>query len=86
MPYLAVNEDGQEIICERKLIRFDNKNGNDLNKACSVKDINHHCKKWIPLLLDNESFLFVNEINLPSGTIRKITGRNISWEDEPIEI
>ena len=86
MPYLAVNEDGQEIICERKLVRFDNKSEIDLKKQCSVKDINHNCKKWIPLLTDSENFLFVNEINLPIGTIKKITGKNISWQDEPIEI
>lgn len=86
MPYLAVNEDGQEIICERKLVRFDNKSEIDLKKSCSVKDIKHNCKKWIPLLEDCENFLFVNEINLPIGTIKKITGKDISWQDEPIEI
>ena len=86
MPYLAVNEDGQEIICERKLIRFNNESKIDLNKPCSVKDINHNCKKWIPLLTDSENFLFVNEINLPIGTIKKITGKDISWQDEPIKI
>lgn len=25
-------------------------------------------------------------VNLPTGTIRKLIGRELTWEDEPIEI
>lgn len=31
---------------------------------------------------------FVNShhVDLPSGTIKKITGKSLSWDDEPIKI
>lgn len=44
MSYLAVNEDGQEIICERKMVRFDPKNVIPEMKV-SLKDLKSNCKK-----------------------------------------
>ena len=89
MPYLAVNEDGQEIICERRMIRFDPKNLDDLKNPCSVKDVFSQCKKWIPFIEEDslgKGSLFVNEIKLTNGTIFKLTGLDMKWEDEQIEI
>lgn len=86
MPYLAVNEDGQEIICERKMVRFDPKSQSDKNMTVSIKDLKHHCMKWVPVVYDNENNIFVNEIKLRAGTIEKIIGRSITWSDEQIEI
>ena len=85
MPYLAVNGDGQEIICERKMVRFDPKNVIPEMKV-SLKDLKSNCKKWVPIVFENEDFIFVNEIKLRAGTIEKITGRSIRWSDEQIEI
>ena len=54
MPYLAVNEDGQEIICERKMVRFDPKNVIPEMKV-SLKDLKSNCKKWVPIVFENVS-------------------------------
>ena len=42
---------------------------------------------WIGKLLSggfNETF--EESIKLPSGTIKKLIGRELTWEDEPIEL
>lgn len=33
---------------------------------------------------DDESFL--TDIELPKGSIKKLIGRELTWEDEPVEI
>lgn len=32
------------------------------------------------------SYAFDNNIQLPSGTIKKLIGSDLSWDDEPVEL
>jgi len=40
----------------------------------------------IPLRIDDYFLGIDNSIRLPSGSIEKLIGRKLSWEDEPVEI
>ena len=57
MAWVAVNQDGSEIICNHKLHRLNNYWG-------SIGSI----------------------IKLPQGTIKKLIGRELTWNDEPVEL
>lgn len=34
----------------------------------------------------NECWFSPDYIELPSGTIKKLTGRDLTWDDEPVEL
>lgn len=43
---------------------------------------NKKCKRW-----QVASFrLLLNVVHLPKGTIKKVIGRELTWEDEPVEL
>lgn len=43
---------------------------------------NKKCKRW-----QVASFrLLLNVVHLPEGTIKKVIGRELTWEDEPVEL
>ena len=76
MAWLAVNKNGSEGIFTFKPYR------KDPNKSIY--------KLWEPeYWTDEDVSKYGNndtEINLPKGTIKKLIGRDLSWEDNPIEL
>ena len=48
------------------------------DKPCRVFDDVEDCFYW-----DTSSGMF---INIPEGTIKKLIGKDLSWEDEPVEL
>lgn len=70
----AVNNTGEEICCNSDLYRRDG--------------------YWSVLTKEDEKFWCCEELGdpddiitvLPKGSIKRLTGRELSWEDEPIEV
>ena len=73
MAYVAVNKDGTENIFNYKPI---------VNDAY-YKDLRHTelVECWSPEGLYGDS-----SVRLPRGTIEKLIGRKLTWEDEPVEL
>lgn len=73
MAFLVVNPNGKEIVFQRKPTRRD--------EVINKKKVT----TWYPFsdIQDSAPNFFVV---LPSGSIKKLIGREITWENEPIEI
>lgn len=88
MVCVGVNKDGTEIICERELTRFIP--GNPITHAvCSVKVLMDNKPCWIPKVENSECGtygLIVNLVTLPKGSIKRLIGRELTWEDECVII
>ena len=70
MAYLAVDESGDELIFE-----------NSPSRRYSVYPPNRGWwESW-----DEEQTEEYFPVRLPSGTIERLTGKNMSWEDEPFK-
>lgn len=41
---------------------------------------------WYDFISPNRVTLFNRRVVLPKGSIKKLIGKNLTWEDEPIEI
>lgn len=76
MAWIAVNKDGSETIFAFRPYRKD-------------PDISR-CKLWEPeYWSDENSSEYDNEdtgIILPKGSIKKLTGKDLTWNDESIEL
>ena len=97
--WLAVNENGQEIMSDKPLQRFNNieanlKRGYPFNKIC-LDEVIDSCNSWIydpsieyPTEDDYPKIGIkpASKIFLPKGTIEKIIGREMTWKDEPVKI
>ena len=76
MAWLAVHSNGEECIFTNKPYRVD-----------PIKSL---YKLWEPKIWsDRDVSKYGNEdteISIPKGTIKKLIGRDLKWEDEPIEL
>lgn len=80
MVEVAVNKDGSEVIGEY-LFRAKG-SGYDLTDAYSKDD----GEFWMSLYNDPDDGWRNIAIKLPKGTIKKLIGRELTWEDEPVEL
>lgn len=72
MAWLAVNKDGRELISEYEPER---------------KNMRHpFIKGWMTSDDPTNWYHEDSFIWLRSGTIQKLTGKNLTWDDEPVEI
>lgn len=70
MAWLAVNKNGTEIICMGKPKRL----------TCGVW-------RYRVQECSEDGYVYVyHMIDLPTGAILKLIGRDMTWEDEPIEL
>ena len=67
MAFVAVDKDGEEIICDHKPLR----EPTDEDGFGYI----------VPTFWDAE-----NRVELPPGSIAKLIGRELTWEDEPVEL
>lgn len=86
MAYLAVNKDGTEVI------------GNYLIKAYYTKSGSLVCKGDYYRMNEDNYTLYVDpyenpdegtqdvSVALPKGSIKKLIGRELNWNDEPVEL
>lgn len=89
MAWLAVNENGSEKIFERKVKRFTKEEKTKNGRICSLKDLEEKDGIWIEDLKreDVGTFgIYCSSIVLPKGSIKKLIGRDLTWEDEAVEL
>lgn len=72
MAWVAVQKQGQEMIFSNKPRRC----GSSTDKYWNNK-VDH----W-----EGSNILYTDRIFLPKGSIKKLTGRDLTWEDEPVEL
>lgn len=79
MAWIAVNKNGEEVCFN--------------NKPTNVSLYGRHLTEWEDILYvgdGDEDCDWSDEVNicvnLPSGTIKKLIGKNLTWEDCPVEI
>ena len=84
MAYLAVNKDGTEWISEEMLIRWPYIEKEDkrikTRKQILTKD-DQYAWTW-PYNTEEGGQM----VMLPKGSIEKLIGRTLNWEDEPYDI
>lgn len=87
MAWLCVDENGEHIFCEKPL------------RGCTQKCVSFYrehlirqqsSKLWYANAddIDDGGFIiYVEEgIDLPKGSIKKLIGKELSWEDDPVEL
>ena len=74
MAWLAVNENGQEIISPNRPDRW----GFGLDVWRN--------EEYIGTMDDDDMIGVERSIPLPKGSIFKLLGKNMNWDDEPIEL
>lgn len=86
MAWLAVNKDGSEVI-GNSLVKayYTNKNSLVLKGDYFKMDETKYTHYVDPYYNPDEGVEDVS-IELPTGTIEKLIGRKLTWEDEPVEI
>ena len=71
--WLAVDSDGSEAIFDAKPIR---------NKEFFIDlDLKELAKVWVL-----EDIYDYNDVAVPKGSIEKLIGYKLTWEDEPVEL
>ena len=87
---MFVDKDGTEKISNSEPMRRQFKGKRILSamwRTCtgtySKNNWNKWCNGWST---DEKDFLPFIGVIIPKGTIEKIIGRKISWEDEPVEV
>ena len=41
---------------------------------------------WVAVNKDGAEFIYDDYVRLPKGYIKKLIGKGLSWEDEPVEL
>ena len=87
MKYLAVDSDGTEWIFNYEIERhYGLATNNSELLICCEDAINKKSDFWTMKQVSKEfSLSYANRIELPKGSIFKLIGKTISWNDEPIE-
>ena len=90
MAWVCVDKDGTEKISSGKPLRRSFKGLRIKNAlwglctgAYSKNNWNKWCDEWST---DEKDCLPFSGVILPRGTIKKIIGKELTWEDEPIEL
>lgn len=102
MAYLCVNKDGQELICPNEPerwgdIRVEVKIFGRLDKETGKRYDERPCRNrtelqqagatyWRDMETINMYDQIHYQIELPAGSISRLIGRVLTWEDEPVKI
>ena len=87
MAWLCVDENGEHIFCEEPL------RGRTQKYVSFYRELlirQQSSKLWYANAddIDDVGFIIYAEecIDLPKGSIKKLIGRELSWQDEPVEL
>lgn len=86
MPYLSVDKDGTEKISQGVLMRRKNYYSVFWGLAVLRYSKNNRNKQGNAWSTDDSDAMPFTGVELPSGTIKKIIGKDLTWKDEPIKI
>lgn len=86
--WLVVDKDGAEKIFNVKPFRGNTQKDRD-HVCCTY--VGEDYKKWYPKHDGRDedtghAYYQGHSIELPKGTISKLIGRELSWDDEPVEL
>lgn len=84
MAYVAVDKDGTEKISDNCLKRF-NKWIVWFGVMPKITPKNTR-NKWVDTWLSYPPYLEFQGVKLPKGSIAKLIGRTLTWDDEPVEL
>ena len=80
MAWLAIDKDGTEIACATKPFRAD-------FLADKFIEFEYLKGKWVTVAFNQfDCFPVRNCLEFPKGSIAKLIGRELTWEDEPVEL
>lgn len=97
MAYLCVNKNGEELICQNLPKRYGyikkyinswyGKIDNNGNRYEEILQQDENLDHWRDQeYLSMGEYCINYEILLPRGTIEKIIGKKMNWENDPVEI
>ena len=103
MAWLAVNKNGQEIICPNEPERWGNitketTSFGSLNKETGKRYVTNPATGWEIENMKKEDFSYWRSCNifdvdfayhcieLPDGSIEKLIGKKLTWDDNPVEL
>ena len=90
--WVAVDKDGTEKVSNTNMMRRRHKDGKSrvfsvMWGLCKGHYTKNNWNKWFTMASTEENdFLPFSGVILPNGTIEKIIGHKITWEDEPVKI
>lgn len=87
MAWLAVNKDGTEAVYDYELERLIGLATKNSNQLITYNDMGK--SDFWTMKKPNGDFTFgkfQNRIILPKGSIQKLIGRNLTWDDEPVSL
>ena len=82
MAQLAVNKDGTEVIGESLCRGYINRH---VFVAHDYGVDNNKLDVWLSIYNDPDEGYTDISIQLPKGTIKKLIGRELTWNDKPVE-
>lgn len=88
MAFVCVNKNGDELISNTKPFKAEDAiysliKVNDQYKMYKEKCVGHWANSFSNGYFNVPKF---NGVVLPKGTIKKLIGRDLSWNDEPVEL
>lgn len=86
MAYLAVNKDGSEMIAEHLVRGYWNRNNSLILLGDYFKQDERLFTNWVFPVESVEGGWEDYAVKLPKGTIKKLTGIEMTWEDNPVEL
>lgn len=84
MIWLAVDSDGTEHIFVRPVVRYRHSCEENQRLSLSIADINNPADIWVEIT--SEEKVTLPRIELPSGTIKKIIGKSLTWDDDAVSL
>ena len=91
MAWLCVDKDGSEKIFNCKPNKGQNQP--DIDKSIAEKELDDDVWYSTCFDVDKDGFLLFDAdldctagVDLPKGTIEKLIGRKLTWEDDPVKI
>lgn len=82
--WLAVDSDGREHIFNKSVTRFDPSKKEEFKGAISFSELTSPHPIWVEK--DAKERSMTVRIELPKGTIEKLTGCKLTWEDPAIQL
>lgn len=83
MTYLATDSDGTECIYQYELERHIGLATNDSSQMICYEDFELKRRDFWTMKPNNSKYPYANRIFLPLGSIKKLIGKDLTWEDEP---
>lgn len=86
MALVAVNKNGTEVIADNLVRGYYTKNGSLILKGDYFNMDESKFTHWIAPYYNPDEGCEDIAVGLPKGSIKKLIGRELTWDDEPVEL